>query len=52
MAVDPDQLRRGLEFLERTPTGRKTAAGGLSPAARGPDDIDLQLALTAVRADG
>ncbi len=26
VAVDPEQLRRGLEFLERTPTGHKTAA--------------------------
>jgi len=52
VAVDPEQLRRGLEFLERKPTGRKTAAEILALAASHPDDIDTPLEVTAVRADG
>ena len=43
VAVDPEQLRRGLEFLERKPTGRKTAAEILALAASHPDDIDTPL---------
>ena len=52
VALDPDQLRRGLEFLERKPAGRKTAAEILALAASHPDDIDTPLEVTAVRADG
>ena len=52
VAVDPEQLRRGLEFLARTPTGRKTAAEILALAASHPDDVDTPLELTSVRADG
>jgi len=52
VAVDPEQLRRGLEFLERKPAGRKTAAEILALAASHPDDIDTPLEVTAVRADG
>src|SRR5271165_4254506 len=52
VAIDPEQLRRGLEFLERKPTGRKTAAEILALAASHPDDIDAPLEVTAVRADG
>lgn len=52
VALDPEQLRRGLEFLARKPTGRKTAAEILALAASHPDDIDTPLAVTAVRADG
>ena len=52
VAVDPEQLRRGLEFLARTPTGRKTAAEVLALAASHPDDVDTPLELTSVRADG
>jgi SNF2 family DNA or RNA helicase len=52
VAVDPEQLRRGLEFLERKPTGRKTAAEILALAASHPDEIDTPLEVTAVRADG
>jgi SNF2 family DNA or RNA helicase len=52
VAVDPEQLRRGLEFLARKPTGRMTAAEILTLAASHPDDIDTPLALTSVRADG
>ena len=52
VAIDPEQLRRGLAFLERKPTGRKTAAEILALAASHPDDIDTPLEVTAVRADG
>ncbi|MBS4728801.1 DEAD/DEAH box helicase [Mycobacterium sp. SM1] len=52
VAVDPEQLRRGLEFLARKPAGRKTAAEILALAARHPDDVDTPLEVTAVRADG
>jgi SNF2 family DNA or RNA helicase len=52
VAVDPEQLRRGLEFLERKPAGRKTVADILALAASHPDDIDTPLEVTAVRADG
>jgi len=52
VAVDPEQLRRGLEFLARTPTGRQTAAEILALAASHPDDVDTPLELTSVRADG
>jgi SNF2 family DNA or RNA helicase len=52
VAVDPEQLQRGLAFLERTPTGRKTAAEILALAASHPDDVDTPLPLTGVRADG
>ena len=43
VAVDPEQLRRGLEFLERKPAGRKTAAEMLALAASHPDDLDTPL---------
>ena len=52
VAVDPEQLRRGLEFLARTPTGRMSAAEILTLAANHPDDLDTPLELTSVRADG
>jgi SNF2 family DNA or RNA helicase len=52
VALDPEQLRRGLEFLARKPSGRKTAAEILALAASHPDDIDTPLDVTAVRADG
>lgn len=52
VALDPEQLRRGLDFLQRKPTGRKTAAEILALAASQPDDIDSPLEVTAVRADG
>jgi SNF2 family DNA or RNA helicase len=52
VALDPEQLRRGLEFLERKPTGRKTVAEILALAASHPDDMDTPLEVAAVRADG
>jgi SNF2 family DNA or RNA helicase len=52
VAVDQEQLRRGLTFLKRTPTGRKTAAEILALAASHPDDLDTPLPVVGVRADG
>lgn len=52
VAVDPEQLRRGLEFLAREPKGQATAAEILALAARHPDDADTPLEVTSVRADG
>ena len=52
VAVDPEQLRRGLEFLAREPTGRKTAAEIIALAASHTDDVDTPLQLASVRADG
>ncbi|MGH3949657.1 MAG: DEAD/DEAH box helicase, partial [Pseudonocardiaceae bacterium] len=52
VAVDPERLRRGLDFLRRTPAGQKTAAEVLALAVSHPDDVDTPLDLTAVRADG
>ncbi|HEV8559202.1 MAG TPA: DEAD/DEAH box helicase, partial [Actinophytocola sp.] len=52
VAVDLEQLRRGLEFLEREPAGHKTAAEILALAASHPDDLDTPLEVTSVRADG
>jgi SNF2 family DNA or RNA helicase len=52
VAVDPEQLKRGLEFLKGEPTRRKSAAEILALAASHPDDVDTPLPLTGVRADG
>ena len=52
VTVDPEQLRRGLDFLEREPTGRTTAADVLALAASHPDDHEMPLEITSVRADG
>ncbi|MGH3516583.1 MAG: SNF2-related protein [Haloechinothrix sp.] len=52
VTADPEQLLRGLEFLRREPTGKKTAAEILALAASHPDDVDVPLGITAVRADG
>ncbi len=52
VAVDPEQLRRGLEFLARHRAGQSTAAEILRLAAAHPDDSDTPLPVTAVRADG
>ena len=52
VAVDPDQLRRGLEFLATNPTGQATTAEILALAASHPDETDTPLEVTAVRADG
>jgi SNF2 family DNA or RNA helicase len=52
VTVDTEQVRRGLEFLRRAPTGRKTVAEILALAASHPDDTDTPLAVTSVQADG
>ncbi|HEY5858416.1 MAG TPA: DEAD/DEAH box helicase [Aldersonia sp.] len=52
VAVDTDQLRRGLEFLEREATGQMTAGEVIALASSHPDDLDTPLEVTAVRADG
>jgi ribosomal protein L29 len=43
VAVDPEQLRRGLEFLRRELAAVKTAAEVLALAANHPDDLDTPL---------
>jgi SNF2 family DNA or RNA helicase len=52
VAVDPEQLRRGLDFLTRNQPVRKSAAEILALAAAHPDDIDTPLPVAAVTADG
>ena len=52
VAVDPEQLRRGLEFLQREPAEAKTTAEVLALAASHPDDLDTPLPVTGVQADG
>ncbi|HXZ71485.1 MAG TPA: DEAD/DEAH box helicase, partial [Streptosporangiaceae bacterium] len=52
VAVDSDQLRRGLEFLAREQSGQATAAEILRLAASHPDDLGTPLPLTHVAADG
>ena len=52
VAVDPEQLRRGLEFLTQQPPSRKSAAEILALAATHPDDLDTPLPVTTVKADG
>jgi len=52
VAVDPEQLRRGLEFLRRKPSDQKTAGEILALAASHPADVDTPLPLHSVRADG
>jgi SNF2 family DNA or RNA helicase len=52
VAVDPEQLKRGLAFLKRTPAGQATAGEILRLAASHPDDADTPLPLSTIRADG
>jgi len=52
VAVDPEQLRRGLEFVNRKAGGQKAAGEILALAASHPDDLDTPLPVTGVRADG
>jgi hypothetical protein len=51
IAVDPDRLRRGLEFLRR-PRATVTAADVLALAAAHGDDLDLPLPLVDVQVTG
>ncbi|WP_347352697.1 DEAD/DEAH box helicase [Intrasporangium sp.] len=52
VAIDPEQLRRGLSFLQREPARPRTAAEILALAARHPDDHGTPLPVTGVSADG
>ena len=52
MAVDPDQLRRGLEFLARNKAGRMSAGEILRLAAAHPEDSATPLPVTGIQADG
>src|SRR5215469_7267029 len=52
VAVDPDQLRRGLEFLARNQAGQVTAGEILRLAAAHPEDSGIPLPVTGVDADG
>jgi SNF2 family DNA or RNA helicase len=51
VAVDPDQLKRGLEFLAREQSGQATVAEILRLAASHPDELDTPLPVAQVRAD-
>ncbi len=52
VAVDPEQLRRGLEFIANEPLAQRRAADVLALAARHPDDVSTPLPVTSVCADG
>ncbi|WP_344996862.1 DEAD/DEAH box helicase, partial [Tsukamurella soli] len=54
VAVDREQLRRGLEFLARTPPGRRTVGevAALAAAAGTDAGLDSGLDVTTVQADG
>ncbi len=52
VTVDQEQLRRGLEFLQREQSGTASAAEILALAAAHPDDVDLPLEITGIQADG
>jgi SNF2 family DNA or RNA helicase len=52
VAVDHDQLKRGLEFLASKQHTQATAAEVLRLAASHPDDLDTPLPLAQVSADG
>jgi SNF2 family DNA or RNA helicase len=52
VAVDPDQLRRGLEFLARNQADQVTAGEILRLAAAHPEDSGIPLPVTGVDADG
>jgi SNF2-related domain/SNF2 Helicase protein/Helicase conserved C-terminal domain len=52
VAVDSEQLQRGLEFLARERSGQATAAEVLRLAASHPDDLDTPLPIGQITADG
>jgi SNF2 family DNA or RNA helicase len=52
VAVDPDQLRRGLEFLAGNRAGRVSAGEVLRLAAEHPEDSATPLPVTGIQADG
>lgn len=51
VAVDPEQLRRGLDFI-REPAGPRTAAELIGLAAAHAEDVGTPLPVTSVVADG
>jgi SNF2 family DNA or RNA helicase len=52
VAMDPEQLRRGLDFLRGQQGDARTVADVLALASTHPDDANLPLPLNSVRADG
>jgi SNF2 family DNA or RNA helicase len=52
VAVDRDQLRRGLEFLSRNKAGRASAGEILRLAAAHPEDSGTPLPVTGIQASG
>jgi SNF2 family DNA or RNA helicase len=52
VAVDREQLRRGLEFLARHPSGQANVGEILALAAGRPAEADVRLEISSVRADG
>jgi SNF2 family DNA or RNA helicase len=52
VAVDPGQLRRGLEFLARNKAGRMSAGEILRLAAAHPEDSTTPVPVTGIQADG
>lgn len=52
VSVSSERLRRGLDFLEKQRTGKKTVSEVLALAATHPDDVDAPLEVTTVEADG
>ena len=51
VAVDAEQVRRGLDFLRRQPAGPRSA-GDIVALAALPEEVDVPLPVTSVRADG
>ncbi len=52
VAVDPEQIRRGLELLDRGSGDTRTAGELIALAGAHPDDIDTPLPVTSIDADG
>lgn len=52
VAVNTEQLRRGIDFLQREAEGRGTVAEVLALAAAHPDDLGLPLPVAEVSAEG
>jgi hypothetical protein len=52
IAVDPERLKRGLQFLKSAPDASPTAAEIIALAGRHPDDLDIPLPLVDVRVTG
>ena len=52
VTVNSNQLRRGIDFLEREREGRGTVADVLRLVATYPDDLELPMEVVEVRAEG